>query len=263
MNTRFKLFLLLLLFSSCSGLNKLSLYNLSGQYDNTLFTEIPSTYFNLSEDQARVYVPILMNDLIVGHDDVQSKEYRKALISYQLFENYEAKQILASDSLLIVDSTLLMTDTILEVDIQYPGRKKYILKLELTDLNRVDVVRQFLVLDNTEPSSRGDYLLKNDLGEILFSNILSGNERFKLQMAESAANKVFVRYYKRDFPLALPPFLEETETNFDYNADSIFTISGADGLTEEMTLDETGFYHFQTDTNSRGARRQGRDVQEA
>jgi GWxTD domain-containing protein len=252
MITRIKLILAVFLLSSCSGLNKLSLYNLSGQYDNTLFTEIPSTYFNTQDEEATVFVSVFMNDLVVGHDEQLARDYRKAILSYQLFDNYESKQILASDSILMLDSNLTVIDTIMEIRVQYPGRGKYILKLELTDLNRVDVVREFLVLDNSQPSGSGDFLIKNELDEILFSNALGRNEPFFFQLADSLAERVFVRYYNRDFPLALPPFLEETETNFDYNADSVFIIGVRDRRTDEIDLQKEGFYHFQTDTNSRG-----------
>jgi len=252
MITRIKLILAVFLLSSCSGLNKLSLYNLSGQYDNTLFTEIPSTYFNTQDEEAAVYVSVFMNDLVVGHDEELARDYRKGILSYQLFDNYESKQILASDSILILDSNLTVLDTIMEIRVQYPGRGKYILKLELTDLNRVDVVREFLVLDNSQPSGSGDFLIKNDLDKIMFTNVLGRNEPFFFQLADSLAERVFVRYYNRDFPLALPPFLEETETNFDYNADSVFSIGVRDGMTDEIDLQKQGFYHYQTDTNDRG-----------
>lgn len=252
MNTRLKLFLIVLLLSSCSGLNRLSLYNLSGQYDNTVFTDFPVAYFNNHDGQATVYASVYMNDFIVDNDGKAGMDYRKAMLSYQLFDNYESKQILDSDSVLILDSTLLLTDTILQFRIRYPESKKYILKLELTDLNRVDVVRQFLVLDNSKPTSRGDFLLKNDLDEILFSNILARNDQFFLELADSISEEVFIRYYEREFPIALPPFLEEVETNFDYNADSIFVLDITENRTGELLLPEMGFYHFQTDTNSRG-----------
>jgi len=241
-----------LILLSCSGLNRLSLYNLSGQYDNTTFTEIHAVSLNVGETKAEVFVSLFMADLVAKHDDASGRNYRKALLKYDLFENYESKNILDSNSVVILDSTLFITDTIITLQVHYPGKDKYILKLELTDLNRVDVVKSFLVLDNSEPYSRGDFLLKNEDGEIVFSNVADRDEEFLFELSDSITSKIYVRYYRRDFPLALPPFLEETETNFDYSADSMFVLNARQGRSSSFSLPEKGFYHFQPDTLSRG-----------
>ena len=145
-----------------------------------------------------------------------------------------------------------MNDTIVSIDIKYPASKKYILKLELTDLNRIDAVNRYLWLDNSGPSSPENSRIKDEEGEILFTQILEGDDRFYLEITDREAQKVFVRYYDRDFPLALPPFLEETEANFDYRADSVFVIEVEDGYSSMIQLPDVGFYHFQTDSNERG-----------
>ena len=139
-------------------------------------------------------------------------------------------------------------------DIIYPEKKKYILKLELTDLNRVDAVDCFLFLDNTSSSSasQDNYLLKDEDGDILFTNILSDDDAFYLECADGNAKQLYVRYYDREYPLAIPPFLEETETNFDYRADSVFVLPANDGIRSLLSLPGKGFYHFQTDSNRRG-----------
>ncbi len=169
-----------------------------------------------------------------------------------MFESYESKQIIDSATIIITDSTLYIFDTIIAIDIQYPEERKYILKLELTDLNRVDAVSNYLFLDNLSPLSRDNYLLRDVDGDLLFRNMTAEDESFFMQLSDTFAHQVFVRYYDREFPLALPPFLEETETNFDYRADSVFTIAANKGETGIIQLQEEGFYHIQTDSNQRG-----------
>ncbi len=243
---------MLILLSACSNLNKLSLYNLSTQYDNTLFTEIEAVAVNSNDGSARIFLHVEMGDFISAFDEKKHKSHRDALISYELFETYESKQILDSASFLISDSSLLLTDTLFFFDIKYPGTKKYILKIELTDMNRVDAVNAYLWLDNSGPESANDFILKDKDGQIMFSNVLGENEAVILQLTDVNASKLFVRYYNRDFPLALPPFLEETETNFNYSADSVFIVEVEAGRTELMHFADKGFYHFQTDSNRRG-----------
>ncbi len=243
---------LLLLLSACSSLNKLSLYNLSKQYSNTEFTPLHAVAFNDGRESARIYVPVLMGDMVTVNDEENGKNYRKAQIQYELFETYESKVILDSTTIILVDSTLITDDTIISFDILYPEQKRYILKLELTDLNRVDAVRTFLDLDNSSPYSAENYLLKDDENEIVFNHVLSEEDDIMLQLSDTVASKMFVRYYNRNYPLALPPFLEETESNFDYNADSILVVETHKGFSSIFQLSDQGFYHFQTDSNHRG-----------
>ena len=244
--------ILLLLITACHGLNKLSLYNLSNQYSNTNFTILDAVAFNNGSEATRVYVSVQMADMVTSSAENSGKSFRKAGIKYRLFESYESKQIADSATIIITDSTLYIFDTIITIDIQYPEERKYILKLELTDLNRVDAVSNYLFLDNLSPLSRDNYLLRDADGDLLFRNMTAEDESFFMQLSDTFAHQVFVRYYNREFPLALPPFLEETETFFDYRADSVFTIAANKGETGAMQLQEEGFYHIQTDSNQRG-----------
>ncbi len=244
--------LFLLSFTACSNLNKLSLYNLSGQYDNTLFTLLDAVAFNTDDQSVSVFVTVLMSDMVSAFDENTGKSHRDALLRYEMFENYDSKQILDSAGILITDSNLMLIDTMITIKIKYPSANKFILKLELVDLNRVDVVRNYLWLDNSSPASSDHYLLKDDDGDLMFTKQVSGEDDYSFELSDKAARSVYVRYYKRDFPLALPPFLEETETNFEYGADSVFVIEARDGSTEYFHLPEKGFYHFQTDSNRRG-----------
>lgn len=247
----FYILVILVILSACFKLNNISLYNLSSQYSNTPFTELQSTVFNIDGYTARLWVLIFMDDMIADYDSLSGKSYTRVQLKYELFDTYESKQILDSASLVISDSSLKTGDTLIHIDFKYPGRNKYILKLSLTDLNRIDFVDSYLCLDNTSINSRNSFLLKDHDGGLLFRKVISADKEVIFQLADKKARKVFVRYYKRDFPLALPPFLEESETNFNYIADSTFTVTANDGKMAGISLPRQGFYHFQTDTNQR------------
>ncbi|MCK4569229.1 MAG: GWxTD domain-containing protein [Bacteroidales bacterium] len=252
MRSRIYYIVLILLLSACNSLNRLSLYNLSNQYSNTSFTILKAVAFNDGRLSSRVFIPVQMSDMVTASGENSDKNFRKVGIKYELFETYESKHILDSASIIIIDSALFAKDTIITIDIQYPDDRKYILKLELIDLNRVDAVSKYLCLDNSVPASPDNFLLKGADGNLLFENVLGEDEEFFLQLSDTTAKEVFVRYYKREFPLALPPFLEEPEHNFDYRADSVFVIVAEKGETEVMQLQNEGFYHFQTDSSGRG-----------
>ena len=245
------IFLLFVIATACFNLNKISLYNLSDQYSNTRFTELDAVVYNIDYSTARIYIPVILNDMITELDDSTGRSYRKVGISYVLFETYESKQILDSITVLITDSTLRLADTMISLEIKYPDRHKYLLKLTVTDLNRIDGVNAYLDLDNSSEAAHNSFLLRDAEGDILFSSVISFDDAISLQFPGKSTDKLFVRHYQREFPLALPPFIEQTETSFNYNADSIFTISLTDGKTELVEFQEEGFYHFQVDSNQR------------
>lgn len=246
------LLLIFLIVSACSGLNRLSLYNLSNQYDDSKFTSLEATAYNTGSGEYLVYVTVFMQDMVIVNDEETGSSHRDASIAYHLFDNYDSKQILDSSTLVISDTRLEIFDTLITLPIKYNADGKYILKIELTDLNRVDAVDHYITIDNTNKQSVNNFLLKDASGELLYNNVITEDENFLLEYMDRGTKQLFVRYYDREFPLALPPFLEDTETNFDYGADSVFTVDLADGRTGLLQFHDEGFYHFQVDSNLRG-----------
>jgi len=243
--------LLALAVTACFNLNKISLYNLSSIYNNTAFTELKAVVFNSGDNTAHIFVPVIRNDMITEQDEESGKGYIKFAVKYELFRTYESKDILDSASIIIDDSTLNIADTLIEIVINYPSEGKYILKLELTDLNRVDVVRNFYTLDNSGNGSSNNFLLRGRDNKIQYASVFSSDDELLLESSARDIETLFVRFYQRDFPLALPPFLEESNTRFEFNADSVFSMGLEDGRTDHYYLPEEGFYHFQTDTSQR------------
>ena len=194
----FYIFIILLISSACFNLSSISLYNLSSQYSNTPFTKLQTTVFNIDDSTARLWVLIFMDDMIADYDTLSGKSYTRVQLKYELFGAYDSKQILDSASLIISDSSLRMGDTLIHIDIKYPGKNRYILKLSLTDLNRIDFVDSYLCLDHTSDYSRHSFLLKDQDGSLLFRNVISADEEVNLQLSDKKARKVFVRYYYLD-----------------------------------------------------------------
>jgi GWxTD domain-containing protein len=243
---------LLLLITACFNLNNISLYNLSNQYSTTNFTQLDAAAFNNNlSGEATIFLPVTVSDMATAYDETSKRSFTHVMINYELFSNYESKTILDSASFHIIDSSMRIADTVFSFDVVYPGQEKYILKVVLTDMNRVDDIDTYLVLDNTSDQSPNNYLLRDEESEILFWNVIGRDEIISLELADGSPDQVYVRYYQRDFPLALPPFLEDTETSFNYQADSIFEMSVVNSTTIPREFYEEGFYHFQTDTTQK------------
>jgi GWxTD domain-containing protein len=238
--------------TACFNLNKFSLYNLSGQYSGTGFTKLHVAAFNESDGQVRLFIPIATDDLAIEKDKESGRNYTKMQLKYVLMESYESKHILDSAGIIYTDSLIRFGDSIFTFDIQYPGDKKYILKLSLTDLNRVEQIDRYLLLDNSGGNSSAGFLMMDINNEIMFGNYAGPGEDFYFRLPGGYSGSVYVSFYQREFPIALPPFMEESEVSFDYKADSVFLVRVQDGASELLSLKQEGFYHFRTDTSQQG-----------
>lgn len=240
--------LLLLGVTACFNLNKISLYDLSDQYSNTTFTSVQAVALN-QDGTARIFLPLNLTDFAAKEDEESGRTYVKAKVSHSLFATYESKEILDSASTTVIDSSLQIMDTTLLLQVNYPSTGLFVLRLQVTDLNRVDEVSTFLMLDNRDPGSRNNFLVRYTGGELLYDTYIEAGDRVDL-FYNGRGEGLFVRYYKRDFPLALPPFIDDEEYRFNFRADSMFYLGlDSDGYCRNISLPGTGIYHFQPDTN--------------
>ena len=93
-----------------------------------------------------------------------------------------------------------------------------------------------------------DFLLLGSANNLLFKTYVSADERFKIRVNDRGINRLAVRAYFRDFPVARPPFVMDPDPSFDYAADSIFYVTVDDMETPNMIFEKEGIYHFVKDT---------------
>jgi GWxTD domain-containing protein len=63
--------------------------------------------------------------------------------------------------------------------------------------------------------------------------------------------RLFVRYYKSDFPAAQPPFIEGKPKSFSFKPDSVFFIEMDEGQSAPLYMPKNGIYHIQPDTTGK------------
>ena len=93
--------------------------------------------------------------------------------------------------------------------------------------------------------------LQTPASPLAFANYLSATDTFSVDYRSDASpeQKIFVKYYKRDFTLAASPYSFDIRSQFNYNPDSAFTI--ASGNDNKYTFVKEGIYHLQLDTTNR------------
>jgi GWxTD domain-containing protein len=124
----------------------------------------------------------------------------------------------------------------------------------LTDVNRKQYDVYFVKIDKSTKQSRQTFqVYMKGSKQPYFHNYVSSKDSFKIQNRDVTVTKFFVKYYKRDFKIASPPFAVENPQGFDYHPDSLFIVD-ISGNNNYLNLPKQGFYQFQIDT---GANREG------
>jgi GWxTD domain-containing protein len=174
-------------------------------------------------------------------------------ISYKLQESYEAKNIIDSATFLYVDSVNFGKDIMMIHSLEFPALpgNSYILDIQLKDLQRVDAVRDYILVEKKTINGQQGFIPITGSRQPLFTSYIERGEDIKIKTNRSDISKLFVRCYFRQFPVATPPFFSDKKTSFNYEYDSLYTIQVLNGETGYFTLEREGFYHFQSDTTGR------------
>jgi len=176
-------------------------------------------------------------------------------IGFKLIPELDSKLIVDSGSVSFVDSRYQEGNFNLlgKLKVKVPLGQTGYLVLSVLDVNRSYAENYVLKVDKLSDQVRQNFLLLDSLGNSpLFRNYIKPDELVTLKMkAWLPSAKVFVRYYRRDFPLPPPPFSSQTNKPFVYAADSVFELSVSQDSLLHFNFTSRGIYHFQNDTSSR------------
>jgi GWxTD domain-containing protein len=171
-------------------------------------------------------------------------------IHYNLLSGYPAKDRVDSATIYMNDDYADKPKELIGVvDLKATYPNHYLLEIILRDLNRNVLSKSYLRIEKKDTTSRQNFLLlSRQHNAPLFRDYLLKNETVRIQYQSAPGTPFYVRYYNRDFPLALPPFSTEASEKFEYKADSTFVLQRTPHDTAEFTFSKQGFYHIQTDT---------------
>ena len=253
MRTRIIYLFLILIMLSCSSSKKISLVNLAGHYNNWNFTSVESTAFINQDAKLEVYISFNLNNLIYDRENENSGYSANYSIHYDLFQNFEEKKVLDSTTYFYQDSSFYGFDKIKlqKFIVDYPLPDESVLQIILADINGRQLMEHYIQLESGESYGKNDFILLGPDSLPLMRTMIDTLELFQVRVNDPDVEKLYVRYYKRDFPIAYPPFWNEEPMNYNYKPDSLFTVSLSNGYTDPLYFSETGFYQFQTDTNMR------------
>ncbi|MCH8554799.1 MAG: GWxTD domain-containing protein [Schleiferiaceae bacterium] len=203
--------------------------------------------FHKSLDSTDIYFSFDAKGLLYNKTEDSGDDFVASFrIGYQLFSDYDMKVLLDSGSVVFEDqmtkpSNKLITGKLgIEIHREMAS-KKPLLVLFVSDLNRKTSIPKFVNLSLKDSQSAENFLWTDTAGNVNFGNQFQLNTPFLLHYNLKGTLKYRVRYYNRNFSLALPPHVNKPGETLSYQADSIFDVDA----TKPIILSNPGFYHFQ------------------
>ncbi len=208
--------------------------------------------FHLSDILSELHFKISSKELLYTRSDGINFS-SNVLISYRLLPSYDSKEIIDSSSSRLVDINNDNADKYLigKINLISKAPNNYFLNVIITDLNRNISVTKIIAIQKENDLNRQNFIVKSaDTDVPLFRNYIKLGEKLTIHYKIRMPEKIYVRYYNRNFPLAAPPFSDMLPKPFQYKEDSIFILKlSPDGIIN-FTANKKGFYHFQCDSSS-------------
>ncbi len=246
---------LLFVFSCKTYQQRVSNQNLAGLYKKEAGQIHPQlTLYHSAERTTDLYFKIPSTELLYSRLKEDSgftarfEVYCKLTLSYESTAPVDTVTLRIND----VNPSGAAKEISGKLSIKTPEAVLYVLEVRVTDLNKNNVSRFYFDVDKRNAYNSQNFLVKEAAADQpLFRNYTAAGEEFRVQYNSNLSGKLFVRYYKRAFPLALPPFSITGERPFNYAADSVFEIPLEAGSSGKIALKGKGFYHFQADSSKK------------
>lgn len=245
------LFFLGAVITGCVSRSGLTAVNMAPSYQMSGLAMRPSiSIYHTSDYTSKIFFEIESDQLLYVRQNPESSFQAELDVFAFVYRSFDDTQILDSTKITIKDTQNVLHPTTLSgaLEIEIPDvrqRDTYVVVVRFFDKKRRLYFDKVTLLHRTDPLHRQNYLLTDADSNVVLSRQIDTNRIYRL-FANAEVNTLNVRYYNREFDLATPPFVDAPPLQFNYRADSVFSIPN--GGTFKMH--NRGFYHFQTDAST-------------
>lgn len=237
--------------TSCVSRKGLTAVNMASSYQMSGVALRPQiSFYHTTDFTSKVFFEIESDQLLYVRDYPISNFTAELEVSVFLYKSFDDSEILDSTSITVRDTQVSLRPEILSgaLEIEVPDatpRETYVVVVRFYDVKRRLYFDKVQLLHRSDPLHRQNFLLTDADSNVVLSNHLDTSATYRI-FANSDVETLNVRYYQREFDLATPPFVDAPPLQFNYRADSAFSIPN--GGTFKMH--DRGFYHFQTDAST-------------
>ncbi len=234
---------------SCSSAVAVEENNVAGLYQEEglgIQPEIVIQHYKI--DTSRAIFTLDRMDLL--YTKIIDSDFFKAslLVRYELFSGYENMTLLDSGSILVADIKTLEDLGRIQSEIKFKRPKQFkdlLLRVHFVDLNRKNNLSLDLRVQQEDLNSRQFFELRDLNGSLKLRPWVQNDKPYLIKYFPKDTI-LAVRFYKRNFPIAIPPHATNDNKSFDFKEDSLYFVSTYDTL----FFRKPGIYHFQVDSTS-------------
>jgi len=249
MTKRLKYFFLLafsVIVVSCKVSDRVSApRNLERIYDPSSSSFHPQIkIYNNSDSTSLIIERILTKELLYNLANPENKLKARIRVIYNLYDlnNKQALVDSSTTTFSFKKSDKLLYQSI-EIDVNAVVGNNYILEVITTDLNRNSNQYSFFKIDRTGKHSIQDFLLYNRASdELLLTSYISVDKQIKVDHYKKELDSLHVFYFKNEFSVPPPPFMEDSVSDQFTKYDSVW-ICSADSV-HYADLQNEGVYYF-------------------
>lgn len=250
----FIIIMVLISAAGCKVRNQISVVNFSSLYqahDGPVITGVK--VFHESDSNSRIFVRYLPSSLryaLKPGGAYYTAEYK---FSFKLYPDYKANAIIDSGTYILYDSLFYQNKLSLVFNFQTKAKfpETYVMELKFTDMNAGNTLIYPVHITKNDLNNAQHFLVVDDKEEVVFEDWMSWKTKFRIISAKKEVERLFVDYYKEDFPTARPPFSMEHPPVYQLKAMESFTIQLENGTTELLQYGREGIFYFRPDTTLR------------
>jgi GWxTD domain-containing protein len=249
MKSVFILFTLFLLFS-CDSTRRAGNRNLAYLYSPGInFLNPDYAICNINGDTSRLFFRLKASELLFTRSDTIGNFKSSFIINYALLQGYDSKFASDTGSHYFEFNQSSDSDAVIfdHIDIHAKDSLDYLLQVTMTDLNRKEAVTSYKKIDKTGIQPHNDFIaIDNNSGKPILTNYIGYPASVKLFAPGTNRNRIYLRFFSRNFPIAAPPFSSGSFRPLSYFSDEMMEINL--DTKEPIVMDKEGIYHFQYDS---------------
>ncbi len=209
--------------------------------------------YHQQKDTSVVYFKLHTKEILYTRKDQLSPYQSDVQISYKLHPYGNTKVTVDSSTIVIKDKRRVNDNRSIIGNFKIPveDNKDYLLKINTRDINRNSLISKKIYIIKTNKNNPQYFMLVNDSTEHpIFEHYITDSLPLQLHSEYNKGDTVFVKYYKRKFNIAAPPFASVNLHAFDYTPDSLAEVLIPNGDFPLIFSPDKGFMLFQTQTES-------------
>jgi GWxTD domain-containing protein len=209
--------------------------------------------YHHEESNSKVFFHINTSQLLYAKSAETDDFYCRLHIHWKIYKTLEMKAALDTGSVMISEKGLQGVNKHLYASFTIPlaSGSNYYIKFTVIDLNKYTQESKVCFTSKLNKSMQNFFYARNFYDSTVCFNHALNDYHIHLYSALNKASKLYIRAYKKIFPLPPPTFSNAPMPQFKYQHDTLIELYTDDNGYANIHLPPYNFFQFQTDTTVR------------